>query len=338
MRRSRRKRRRTKRPRLRRKRRRTQRSRRKQLKLTWSPEWLGIYGSCSANQRRVIDLYFDWIIMCHCKDVYEVLLSQKQNTWCLIEYMYIQSSMWFVLNYYGYGIAIKKRYKLFNSAWILYVSLKIYVSITNVWLIHKKILENFMSCWHLPQIILCAVCQIYSNVIILRLTTICWVVRVKLIIPLSPHCWGCSNVTRIWMILHNLVSLTHNCFAFKSDLDNISHKYCPWPKFASWYWMNVSWNLKPRPYQRSRSLMDKIGVHLFSSNVDLYNTHSFKEWVSFFFLGSWGMNCSAKQTNLGQFVCSVLRFIPHEPRKKHSFFIFTMIPTKILSTILREII
>ena len=42
-----------------------------------------------------------------------------------------------------------------------------------------------------------------------------------------------------------------------------------------------------------------------------------------FFLGSWGMNRNAGQTNrvnreaiLGGFVCSALRFIPHEPRKK----------------------
>ena len=49
-----------------------------------------------------------------------------------------------------------------------------------------------------------------------------------------------------------------------------------------------------------------------------------------FFLGSWGMNCSAGQTNrvnreavLGRFVCSALRFIPHEPRKKdiHSLYL-----------------
>ena len=54
-----------------------------------------------------------------------------------------------------------------------------------------------------------------------------------------------------------------------------------------------------------------------------------KEWVSFF-LGSWGMNRSAGQTNrvnreavLGRFVCSALRFIPHEPRKKdtHSLYL-----------------
>ena len=42
-----------------------------------------------------------------------------------------------------------------------------------------------------------------------------------------------------------------------------------------------------------------------------------------FFLGSWGMNRSAEQTNLPRtasrftrFVCPALRFIPHEPRKK----------------------
>ena len=38
-----------------------------------------------------------------------------------------------------------------------------------------------------------------------------------------------------------------------------------------------------------------------------------------FFLGSLGMNRSAGQTNpvnLGRSVCSALRFIPHEPRKK----------------------
>ena len=41
------------------------------------------------------------------------------------------------------------------------------------------------------------------------------------------------------------------------------------------------------------------------------------------FLGSWGMNRSAEQTNrprtasrFTRFVCPVLRFIPHEPRKK----------------------
>ena len=48
----------------------------------------------------------------------------------------------------------------------------------------------------------------------------------------------------------------------------------------------------------------------------------YKEWVSFF-LGSWGMNRSAEQKNrprtasrFTRFVCSALRFIPHEPRKK----------------------
>ena len=54
-----------------------------------------------------------------------------------------------------------------------------------------------------------------------------------------------------------------------------------------------------------------------------------KEWVSSF-LGSWGMNQSTGQTNhvnreavFGRFVCSALRFIPHEPRKKdtHSLYL-----------------
>ena len=39
---------------------------------------------------------------------------------------------------------------------------------------------------------------------------------------------------------------------------------------------------------------------------------------------------------LGRFVCSALRFIPYEPRKKrHSFLIFTMFPTRTLPKILR---
>ena len=49
--------------------------------------------------------------------------------------------------------------------------------------------------------------------------------------------------------------------------------------------------------------------------------------MSVFFLGSWEMNRSAEQTNrvnreavLVRFVCSALRFISHEPRKKNSQF------------------
>ena len=56
----------------------------------------------------------------------------------------------------------------------------------------------------------------------------------------------------------------------------------------------------------------------------------------------WFINRSAGQTNrvnreavLGWLVCSALRVIPHEPRKKpHSFHIFTMFPTRILPKIL----
>ena len=56
--------------------------------------------------------------------------------------------------------------------------------------------------------------------------------------------------------------------------------------------------------------------------VDVLTSQSllFKEWVSFF-LGSWGMNRCVVQTNrmnreavLVRFVCSALRFIPHESR------------------------
>ena len=62
------------------------------------------------------------------------------------------------------------------------------------------------------------------------------------------------------------------------------------------------------------------------------------------FLGPWGLNRSAGQTNrvnreavLGQFVCSALRFIPQKPRtKRHSFLIFTMLPTKSLFKIVRQ--
>ena len=70
---------------------------------------------------------------------------------------------------------------------------------------------------------------------------------------------------------------------------------------------------------------------------------SFKEWVVFF-LSSWGINRSAGQTNrvnraavFGWFVCSALRFIPPWTQKKrHSFLIFTMFPTRTLYKILRE--
>ena len=62
-----------------------------------------------------------------------------------------------------------------------------------------------------------------------------------------------------------------------------------------------------------------ICVYVVRSIIELF---LLKEWVSFF-LGSWGMNRSTGQTNrvnreavLDRFVCSALRFIPHEPRKK----------------------
>ena len=49
-----------------------------------------------------------------------------------------------------------------------------------------------------------------------------------------------------------------------------------------------------------------------------------------FFLGSWDMNRSAEQTNrtrtasrFTRFVCSALRFISHEPRKKDTHSLIT---------------
>ena len=52
--------------------------------------------------------------------------------------------------------------------------------------------------------------------------------------------------------------------------------------------------------------------------------------MSVFFLGSWGMNRSAEQTNrprtasrFTRFVCPALRFIPHEPRKKDTHSLIT---------------
>ena len=57
---------------------------------------------------------------------------------------------------------------------------------------------------------------------------------------------------------------------------------------------------------------------------------SIKKWVSFF-LGSWRINRSVGQTNRvnrevvrWRFVCSTLRYIPNEPRKKdtHSLYLY----------------
>ena len=65
-----------------------------------------------------------------------------------------------------------------------------------------------------------------------------------------------------------------------------------------------------------------------SAEIALQPLHLRNECL--FFLGSWGINRSAGQTNhvnreavLGQFVGSALRFIPHEPRKKdtHSLYL-----------------
>ena len=66
-------------------------------------------------------------------------------------------------------------------------------------------------------------------------------------------------------------------------------------------------------YNFSRGILERFFVGRYCK---------YKEWVSFF-LGSWGMNRSAEQTNrprtasrFTRFVCPALRFIRHEPRKK----------------------
>ena len=82
-------------------------------------------------------------------------------------------------------------------------------------------------------------------------------------------------------------------------------------------------------------LLWEFWIHNFSlrilERVLRWKHCKYKEWVSFF-LGSLGMNRSAEQTNrprtasrFTRFVCPVLRFIPHEPRKKdtHSLNIYT---------------
>ena len=74
-------------------------------------------------------------------------------------------------------------------------------------------------------------------------------------------------------------------------------------------------------YHRNKK-MDNYCCRFYCPLLHMYWSVLFKEWVSLF-LGSWGMNCSTRQTNqvnreavLGRFVCSALQFIPHEPRKK----------------------
>ena len=66
-----------------------------------------------------------------------------------------------------------------------------------------------------------------------------------------------------------------------------------------------------------------------TANITLQLLKLLKEWVSFF-LDSWEMNRSAEQTNrtrtasrFTRFVCSAMRFISHEPRKKdtHSLYL-----------------
>ena len=52
-------------------------------------------------------------------------------------------------------------------------------------------------------------------------------------------------------------------------------------------------------------------------------------WVHSEWNGARGQtNRVNREAVLGRFVCSALQCIPHEPRKRHSFLIFTMFPSK----------
>ena len=62
---------------------------------------------------------------------------------------------------------------------------------------------------------------------------------------------------------------------------------------------------------------------MYEVHMNLHTYYNFLRNECLFFLGSWEMNRSAEQTNrvnreavLVRFVCSALRFISHEPRKK----------------------
>ena len=85
----------------------------------------------------------------------------------------------------------------------------------------------------------------------------------------------------------------------------------------------------------------KLQKHKLHTDIRVHMRCCIKEWV--FFLGSWGMNRSAGQTNrvnreavLVWFVCSALRFIPMNPEKKTLIPYISMFPTRTLSKILRE--
>ena len=76
-------------------------------------------------------------------------------------------------------------------------------------------------------------------------------------------------------------------------------------------------------------------------HTDIHMRCCIKEWV-YFFLGSWGMNRSAGQTNRVNLRGSRDLFVPRydsypmNPEKRQSFLIFTMFPTRTLSKILQE--
>ena len=91
-------------------------------------------------------------------------------------------------------------------------------------------------------------------------------------------------------------------------------------------WVNV---IQCQTYNNSCRYTEFDNVSLFILFLFMERTISNARYSNYlrneclFFLGSWGMNRSAGQTNrvnreavLERFVCSALRFIPNEPRKK----------------------
>ena len=106
---------------------------------------------------------------------------------------------------------------------------------------------------------------------------------------------------------------------------------CLFCNYVTQYYVNVS-----HPQNTVYNYRD-------SSKICCHLPSIFKEWVSFF-QGSWGMNCSAGQNKSreprsGSRTICLFRATIHSPwtqTKRHSFLIFTMLPSKTLSKILRE--
>ena len=169
---------------------------------------------------------------------------------------------------------------------------------------------------------------------------------------LEIFCWGDMkknlikgrSLESVWSLL-NLVATGAYCFTNTSffcylqcnhalDLVSTHHNNSPSPPKV--YLIFTPWCCILSKAYFSR--VQNVSSVIMDIAFDLVSTHSaritfcknlyikvfqssVKEWVSFF-LGLWGMNQSAGQTNrvnrkavLRRFVCSALRFIPHEPRK-----------------------